>query len=175
MMFQKIIPLLFITLLAACEGCKDDPAPKTELEKLPPATQEGKNTFGCLVNGKAWVTETSIDAVAAYQLGLLTIGADIDNPPQSIGLLIIENGIIVSINNNYDLTQTNESNARFNSEESFGVCFYERENTLSGELLLTKFDKINLVVAGTFQFTTATSDCDTIKVTDGRFDLTYAN
>ena len=53
-------PLLFLTLLlcgllyTACRKPNPDP-PITEEEKLPPATQEGKNTFGCLVDGKAWV------------------------------------------------------------------------------------------------------------------------
>lgn len=38
-----IAPLLFI-LLSACK--------KTPLDLLPPATQEGLNTFGCLIDGK---------------------------------------------------------------------------------------------------------------------------
>lgn len=34
-------------------NCQGDIA--CELAKLPPATTEGKGTFGCLVNGKAWL------------------------------------------------------------------------------------------------------------------------
>lgn len=50
-----LIVLLATTLLAA--SCKKDKAQddRTELEKLPPITQTGANTFGCLVNGKAWL------------------------------------------------------------------------------------------------------------------------
>ena len=39
--------LLWLPMLAACK--------KNELNALPPATQVGANTFGCLVDGKAWV------------------------------------------------------------------------------------------------------------------------
>lgn len=47
-------------ILTACltmfigAGCKKN-KPKTELEKLPPITQTGANTFGCLVNGRTWI------------------------------------------------------------------------------------------------------------------------
>jgi len=36
--------------------CENPPVPDPEPE-LPPITHEGKNTFGCLVNGKVWVAE----------------------------------------------------------------------------------------------------------------------
>ena len=35
-------------------SCKKNKPQKTELEKLPPVTQTGANTFGCLINGKAF-------------------------------------------------------------------------------------------------------------------------
>src|SRR5690606_10158538 len=86
-----ISALLLIGSIVSLESCdlfEKVSKPKTELEKLPPATQEGKNTFGCLVDGKAWVTRSSIDASAFYQEGVLSIGAFIDrnNISQGIGL-----------------------------------------------------------------------------------------
>lgn len=45
---------LFCFLLIACK--KEDPA-LTPLEQLPPLTFEGKNTFGCLIDGGAWVAK----------------------------------------------------------------------------------------------------------------------
>ena len=45
--------ILFLLLwLPLAVGCK-----KNEIDALPPATQTGANTFGCLVNGKAWVPQ----------------------------------------------------------------------------------------------------------------------
>ena len=42
--------LILVLWLPLAVGCK-----KNELNALPPETQVGANTFGCLVNGKAWV------------------------------------------------------------------------------------------------------------------------
>ncbi len=51
-------PTLFLTLLFALSifnACDDD---KDELNgtSLPPETQEGKGTIGCLIDGKLWAT-----------------------------------------------------------------------------------------------------------------------
>ena len=44
---------LFLFLTAACTKTDDD-APAGPLDELPPATQTGANTFGCLINGEPW-------------------------------------------------------------------------------------------------------------------------
>ncbi|MBS1557911.1 MAG: hypothetical protein JST69_04210 [Bacteroidetes bacterium] len=76
-------------LLASCDLFKkNDPKPLTELEKLPPATQTGKNTFGCLVNGKAVIASTTTNVTGVYQQGILQIGGGSYNPNVSIGIAI---------------------------------------------------------------------------------------
>ncbi len=52
--------------LCSCELISNN-EPKTELEKLPPITQEGKNTFGYLVNGEAIVVRNTMNITAIYQ------------------------------------------------------------------------------------------------------------
>jgi hypothetical protein len=53
---MKNLLLLFLaTFTLSCCNKGDDEQPKTELEKLPPATQTGANTAGCLVNGVAFL------------------------------------------------------------------------------------------------------------------------
>lgn len=49
--------LLLIALCGLFTACKKTvtPIPTPIVEQLPPATQEGKNTFGCLINGNVWV------------------------------------------------------------------------------------------------------------------------
>jgi hypothetical protein len=168
---KKIIPLLFIALLTACEGCKDDPAPKTELEKLPLATQEGKNTFGCLVNGKAWVTETSIDAAAVYQLGILQIYATLNDKTSddSMSFFAFGDRSIEVLN----LAQNPNAGVGFTYQQA--NCTYLENDTIKGTLSITKLDEAQLIISGTFEFSTVVSGCDTLKITEGRFDLTYAN
>jgi hypothetical protein len=45
--------VLLVVITLSCKKNKNEP--ETELEKLPPITQTGANTFGCLVNGVAWL------------------------------------------------------------------------------------------------------------------------
>ena len=49
-MKQTIIYLLIATLAISCSSCKKNVI-TTEDNSLPPATQEGKNTLGFMVNG----------------------------------------------------------------------------------------------------------------------------
>ncbi len=51
-MKTKLLTLLLITALFACKKDDDD---QTPIEQLPPATQVGANTAGCLVNGVAFL------------------------------------------------------------------------------------------------------------------------
>jgi Family of unknown function (DUF6252) len=74
----------------------------------------------------------------------------------------------------YDLANIPNASAEF-TFQSTAICFYEEENTIDGQLIVTKLDKPNRIVSGLFEFTTVVPGCDTIKVTDGRFDLTHAN
>lgn len=47
--------LLLVIPLALLLGCKKtSPAPA---DQLPPATQTGANTFGCLLNGQVWTPQ----------------------------------------------------------------------------------------------------------------------
>ncbi len=171
---KRFFHIVMLVLLTGFESCDDIINPKTELEKLPPATQEGKNTFGCLVNGRAWVTRTSTDALSFYQSGLLQVSAGVDanSVPQGM-ILVISNGVVEG--SLYDLATDVKNLVEFSSRNPSGICFYERENAVVGHLKITKLDQVNLIVSGLFEFTTVVSGCDSIKVTDGRFDLLYAN
>ncbi len=171
---KRFFHIVMFILLTGFEGCDDIINPRTELEKLPPATQEGKSTFGCLVNGKAWVTRSSTDALADYQSGVLQISAGIDETNRDQGItLVILSGLSQGMT--YDLTNDPQYEAKFSWTQASKVCFYDDEDTLSGHLKITKLDQVNLIISGLFEFTTAVSGCDTINVTDGRFDLLYAN
>ncbi|MFZ6011014.1 MAG: hypothetical protein ACOYXT_11775, partial [Bacteroidota bacterium] len=166
---------LFILLFASLIGCEQCEDNLTELEKLPPATQEGKNTFGCLVNGKAWVPKTSIDAAAFYQGGLLSIGADLVSPDQSIGLSIYDEGVRIATGDFFELgINPTICRARFFDGSSEFYCYYSAAETISGKITISNLDEKKFVVSGQFEFVTNLIGCDTIKITHGRFDLHYA-
>jgi hypothetical protein len=169
---------LLLLILTDCKMKHDDPKPLTELEKLPPATQVGKGTFGCLVNGKAMISPDESYTSSFYQQGILEISGRTLVIPDitSLGLKIdlTENGYLLQ-ETDYPLTPPPYYTVSFGSiENGRPLCLYEITNTISGKVTITKFDHKNYVVAGLFEFTTYLAGCDTIKVTDGRFDLYYS-
>ena len=173
----SFLSLLF--LIIGCHSCQlyDTPLPKTELEKLPPATQEGKGTCGCLMNGKAWFTKAWSDAAGDYQLGSLSFGGSVYQPSQSMGINLHDQLNLPELGvGTYDLVP----NAPYDPSVSFYVthsCYYggwSSNPTIDGKLTITKFDKSNYIISGLFEFTLVLQGCDTLKITDGRFDMEYA-
>jgi hypothetical protein len=165
--------MVLLLALAGCEGCKkDEPKPKTELEKLPPITQEGKNTFGCLVNGKAFVP-LSFDSRAVYQLGTLQISGTRFEPYLQLGIIVNEKNYGLLNTTSYHLNGFPDSFIGAYSENSAQSCTYEYQNCFTGKITLSKLDRIRYIISGTFDFVTVAKDCDTLKITDGRFDIRY--
>jgi hypothetical protein len=56
---MKKIFLLLITSFALWSCDKDD-KPSNPIDQLPPATQTGAGTFGCLVNGVPYVDNSGL-------------------------------------------------------------------------------------------------------------------
>nr|WP_315258202.1 hypothetical protein [uncultured Flavobacterium sp.] len=50
---KNLLLLLTIALTLSCCD-KDDDKPKNPIDQLPPATQIGANTFGCLLDGEVF-------------------------------------------------------------------------------------------------------------------------
>ncbi len=174
-MTPVISALLLIVSIISLESCdlfENGQKPKTELEKLPPATQEGKNTFGCLVDGKAWVIKTSIDAQAFYQEGVLSIVASVNtnNTDQIIAIGLYELNLSV---NEYLLTDYPNNFGRL--RDLIDNCEFVTSSSNVGKLKINHLDKTNFIISGTFEFEAYSSVCDKIvKITHGRFDLNYA-
>jgi hypothetical protein len=174
----KFISFILTLLLASCDRCEEDPTPKTELEKLPPATQEGKHTFGCLVDGKSWVTRISTDVSSFYQEGVLLITAFNNNKDVHQGMSIHIHDQNLS-EQQYHLSDNNRdqfSNAA-NFGDSISKCAFETTSEFTGTVVITHLDEGygKWIISGTFEFEAYSSECQqTVKVTDGRFDLTYA-
>ena len=154
-----------------------EPIPVNPIDLLPPITQTGENTFGCLVNGQEWVTKTTIDVAGFYQRGVLQINGSLNETgrKQTITLIIIDSTLAEK---SYILTKSPLLTAKFADVTSLintNWCFYEEENLISGTLNIIHLDEQSRIISGLFEFTTHMDGCDTIRVTDGRFDLTYAN
>jgi len=163
--------LLKYLLILTCTSCNlfdsKEPAPKTELEKLPPITQEGKNTFGYLVNGEAIVVGNTMNITAIYQQDNLQLGGGVKNSDNDLDITIFPPYAPLEESVSYDITK---AALHYNFYEG---CYYELENTYKGYIRFSKIDRIKYIISGTFEFSTVNQNCDTINITNGRFDVQY--
>lgn len=159
---KNLLIILALTLGLSC--CKnDDDTPKNPIDQLPPPTQTGENTFGCLVNGEALSITNSSKMVAIYQQGQLQFGGG--------GITMIL-GDPIETNQEYSLVDK----ARYVIERDSNnvICYYyDFNDTFEGSVNFSKIDKINYIISGTFEFSTVADNCEDIKITEGRFDMKY--
>jgi hypothetical protein len=150
--------------------------PTTEIDKLPAMTQEGKNTFGCLVDGKAWVKERS---------GLLHSGLNVgyDEDTGQFG--------IVADNKQISYCSLNCEGQYVRDTVQYDMLVddisFMDTSTICNEILkmsvyycskgYVKINHLSLetgIISDTFAFEAYDKVCnDTIRVTDGRFDVRY--
>ncbi len=167
--------LLFLTA-AACNK-EDDTSPA---DQLPPITMKGKGTFACLINGEVWKWKgrnpwngfPNLDTSYWDPLNIFLIKAakeinvageikiqsmTLSSNPDTIGIYTLQfnQGIFV------DYSQINVD-----------CKAYELDTLQTHKLEILKLDKVNRIVSGTFEFT-AINECDTLRITEGRFDDFY--
>jgi hypothetical protein len=178
---KKLILLLLTAFTLSC--CNNDDQPKTELEKLPPATQTGAQTIGCLVNGKAFVDNSSFNNFYQFVDGefYLVINWDMDNSNGykdgqiAISKTVIQEGQTYILNKSSYLDGDYiGAGATFVSTlpEIYGQ--YETNSNYTGQIHFTRFDTQNFIMSGTFEFEAKDILSEkTISITNGRFDLQY--
>jgi len=153
---------------------------KLDSNGLPPATQQGKNTLGFLLNGKPWTPKgvrgtgnLSIDYDAGFENGIFNIVAyDFD--------ATIARQLVFAIRDSLNYINAPAS-FELNSASLFSVSYnypcdyFTRlsDVTSSGNLKIQKLDRNSRIIAGTFQATMIKPNCDTIQITEGRFDMKF--
>jgi hypothetical protein len=142
--------------------------------QLPAITQEGKNTFGFLLNGEVWLPKG----------GLLTPILDLSYDPSYLNgsFGIFANRYITSVDKmeltigatginkigSYELS-TSSKNIIYRDYNS--NCYYYENTNISGTLTISKLDLTKKIISGTFNFILVKDGCKTITATEGRFDL----
>lgn len=167
---KKLLLLLLTTFSLSCCN-NDNDKPQNPVDQLPPATQTGANTFGCLINGEPFVVSNTSNQSAIYQGNLLQISATFENSnsDQSIAFNLLNP---LNINETYTFNN-NAYKAGYSYISNNITCIYDFDKTYQGVINFTKIDTINFIVSGTFEFSTITENCQDIKITNGRFDLQY--
>ena len=178
---NKLVPLLALALLAPAAGCKradpQPPAPPpTPLSLLPPETQTGQRTFGCLVNGQAWNLAGSPLGgplfTAQYNSSYLILGASGLSADKTSSGGVIQIGIDkIATAGRYTLTRRDTSFVNYDDVRT--NCKYYTDKNHPAVIEVTRLDLINRIVSGRFSFTLETPGCGKIVVTDGRFDSPF--
>lgn len=179
-MKNKTLAVLLLAVGTACINlsCSKD--------RLPEVTQDGKNTFGCKVNGKNWVPHggggfSGIEPVnGGYQKtysfnttsnNVFILAYDgktnINIYLRSVG----KPGLYSLKYNTLDITnQLDPYNYGYYQSDDGSEYLTNTEN--SGEVNVIRADTINNIISGTFNFSAFNrSTGKTANVTDGRFDI----
>jgi hypothetical protein len=173
------ISMVVLCMLFSVISCQNDdndqPAP---IDLLPPLTNTGENTFGCLVNGEAFVTRSKTKAVVIYQAGVFQMEGSIENPIDHSIVLRMDD-VLIEVKG-YNLNNSNPGRAFYLKNEPEPFCTYETNDFIDGLLQVTYINTSDFIIAGTFEFTAllnkadSESGCqDTVRVTNGRFDIRY--
>ena len=181
-MKRKLLLYLCLATLTQCSKCKNDPAPADPASQLPPATQTGANTFGCLVNGQPY-TPSGNNGRANYavlydpgfqggSLQVRTYRYPESNSNKNQYLVV--GGININRVAKFLIGPGNDAGAFFTDDYRTAPCNdYDssQAGTFSkGTLTITRLDLQAHIVSGTFEFVLTQPGCDTLKVTQGRFD-----
>ena len=165
-----ILLLSFLLLSSTCK--KEDTKP---IDQLPRATTEGKNTFGCLVNGEAWIAHIE-DNPVFFGEDVLDVHYDEEDY-----LRIVAEREVSRVDQTMILHATvfPQGSSVFrrgsNLRDLTDACNdeYELDTSAFHQLTITKLDLDYNIISGTFGFTLFLEDCDTLEITEGRFDAIY--
>jgi hypothetical protein len=181
---MKTKTIFLLVLLLELWGCSnhDDTPPPNPIDLLPPATQTGENTFGCLLDGKAFTPRAATvpyNCFYQYVDGGYYFYVTGKNS---------ENGILKSITVGTENLEIMEGDAYALKERisgnAFGRYYIGNSNTginqniytsdnYTGELTITKLDFENHIVSGTFWFDIIDEDGIVHEIREGRFDMRF--
>ncbi|HSF54280.1 MAG TPA: hypothetical protein VLA71_11030 [Algoriphagus sp.] len=189
----SLVMLLFVTAVWLTSCYKDSPPDDSPYQPidytvLPPITQTGANTFGCLVDGEVWVPRVplfswtlddkafSLDESKGLGYGhgtfRLVDSSYNDWMTLSFGFTFFEPGIFFTSPDDPDsslLKVLFKRGISDNYQPDYSVPL------LTNNWKVTKVDTIKNFISGTFEFTlyNTLNKNDSIVVTDGRFDILY--
>jgi hypothetical protein len=180
-LFTGFVALLLFGLVA-CK--KDTPNNPHDPNTLPPLTHEGKNTFGCKVNGEVWVAympstvggSVALEGTFYQDVGALHLTANrkLDNPNVSdrVDVVLLE----LHIEGEYEMPTYNNQMRGFTDYLNNHNCSkYYFHDDLLRKVRITYFSNNKRIISGTFEMDLINPSCpgDTIRIREGRFDWRY--
>jgi Family of unknown function (DUF6252) len=185
---MRLLPTLSIILtciILTASNCKKN-KPDNPVDQLPPETQIGANTFGCLVNGQvfkpggAQLSGGSLSCNYQYLNGgyyFRLVGVN-DNSVnrKSIGIftdsLRISEGATLILEKPFVKSKAYGLYS-YSKTQPFLREDYETSEIYKGEIKIKKLDPVNQIVSGTFWFDAVNGNGQKAEVREGRFDVRY--
>ena len=180
---NNIILILIISTFFACCTKDDNPTPPpTPVSQLPPATQTGLNTFGCLLDGEVFIPGITNNSYQCfYQLvdGEYYFLVAASNKKNNVlkDISIGTEKLSISQGQTFSLIERGFGNAAgryFVGSNVTGIVENNYTSTTNtGELKITKLDFTNNIVSGTFWFDVKDNQNVVHQIRDGRFDMKF--
>ncbi len=187
---KRAFLLLLITLFFGCIRDNDDGTN----DALPSISMEGKNTFGCTIDGEVFIPKKEqrsfyntskklevkyyYEHYNNYEGYSLSIHAHNDYTRKGIFISLYQGIEELQENMTYDFQENSPNNINGiftwvndpNTQNSRGE-YYTQPN--SGKLNIIKLDTINKIISGTFWFDAVDYYGNNSEIRNGRFDLIY--
>ncbi|MCC7245470.1 MAG: hypothetical protein IT269_07320 [Saprospiraceae bacterium] len=183
--------LFFWGIILFSSSC-DNKETLTEEEKLPPVTESGSNTFGCLINDRAYIkcqdwadwdikggnyplsVQTGLPLL--YSFSIRTYDKCSEDDSWQSEDLDLEFGVDTNM-------KTYKNRASYENHGTASIAklckdnpdfYYHDSLSASNWIKISKMDRTNRILSGTFEFDLYTPGCtDTVKIRKGRFDVKF--
>jgi len=178
---KKLILLFAITQTLNC--CSSD---DNSNDTLPPATQTGANTVGCLVNGEVFLPKAEginpavvvnyefINGEFFFLLNFADMrGVISEFVSVSTGFIELEaNQTYILDKNPYDDGDYTGGGGAYRPNTLDNGEYYTN-SSITGELTITRVDTSNSIISGTFWFDAINEQGEIVEIREGRFDYVY--
>lgn len=189
-LMKNSITLIFLAFLAFSCIKEEDPNEPPQQDQLPPITQTGAYTFGCLLDGEVWLPKHYSNSII--------------NPPVVLQAALDSwNGNLFQVTANHKRKDDNSidelialytfpdiirDTAYFDDSDTGRIIRYnyspfrggplKRYKTISSKsswVYLSRFDTISRIASGTFSAVLINKDdnSDTVRIREGRFDVPF--
>lgn len=179
---RKILPLFLVLLLFS--SCDENGSIFNGKDHLPPITNIGANTVGCLVDGKVFLPHQSginpsvncfYQIVEEEQYFVMDFADLRKGKSERVVLMLrkvdVNEGQVYELNKNF--TTAPELTGSLGIYSPGDSPRFSTNETVTGELKITRLDVSKSIISGTFWFDAVNDKGKKVEIREGRFDWNY--
>jgi hypothetical protein len=193
---KNSITLIFLAFLAFSCSKEEDPDEPLQQDQLPPITQTGAYTFGCLLDGEVWIPKHYSNSIVnppvvlsaswnrITQRNRFSINAkqwrkDDDSPRKGVVLYTDVDSIYgkIPLGVSFLVDTAAQSGLIYDYDFYRGGKLFLHHSIVSQNswIQFSRFDTIARIASGTFSvdLINADNNQDTVRIREGRFDVPF--